>query len=476
MRKTQNFLKDVIHLGTGTALAQTLIVLSAPLLTRLIPPESFGLAAFFFAFASIIGTASCLRYDQAIMLPESDQDARKLLQFSILICLATTASFAAAVFFNQDALVSLANTDLSQSFCLLLPVGALLTGVTIALNSWHTRNRRYLRQSMAKGSSALVTIPSQIGFAAAGHNGAIMLVTSQLAGLAASVCILIRGSSETERNDPVAKPRHLKDLLWRYRKFPQFSVASCLIGSFSSQLPNILLLSFFSPIVAGSFALSQRTLSLPINYISNAVAQVFYKRAAEANSSGGLSELTEQTICNLSFIALIPFACGAAVAPGAFTIIFGQEWTEAGIYARMLAPWMLLTFIVTPVSCLNNIFEKQHIGTYINITHLTLKAGSLCLGAYFFSPRLAIGLFSISSFLLVLYFGVYHLRLAGVSLARLCHRSMSDSIITCALLAPVFIAKWMYPSNNRLHLAIAVAICLLHGYRLFLWSKQSKLN
>jgi len=66
------FVRSVSVLVGGTAGAQILLVLAAPLLTRLYTPEDFGLLAVYASLLALIGVISSLRYELAIPLPEDD--------------------------------------------------------------------------------------------------------------------------------------------------------------------------------------------------------------------------------------------------------------------------------------------------------------------------------------------------------------------------------------------------------------------
>ena len=57
-------------------------------------------------------------------------------------------------------------------------------------------------------------------------------------------------------------------------------------------------------------------------------------------------------------------------APDIFSFAFGQEWFDAGIYARILTPYFFLAFITIPLTHLFYILERT--GTYLAIQALLL--------------------------------------------------------------------------------------------------------
>ena len=42
-----------------------------------------------------------------------------------------------------------------------------------------------------------------------------------------------------------------------------------------------------------------------------------------------------------------------------FVLFFGEEWREAGVYARILMPMFMLQFIVSPLSSMFLVAEQQ---------------------------------------------------------------------------------------------------------------------
>lgn len=83
-----SFIRNVVTLMTGTTFAQALMILVAPILTRLYSPEDFGVYALYISILGIIAVVACWCYEFAIVLPENDEDAANILVISLLVCLA----------------------------------------------------------------------------------------------------------------------------------------------------------------------------------------------------------------------------------------------------------------------------------------------------------------------------------------------------------------------------------------------------
>ena len=82
-----HFARSVGILAGGTAAGQAIIVAASPILTRLYTPEDFGVLAVYASLLSILGVVASLRYELAIPLPESDEEAANVTVLSLVVVL-----------------------------------------------------------------------------------------------------------------------------------------------------------------------------------------------------------------------------------------------------------------------------------------------------------------------------------------------------------------------------------------------------
>lgn len=78
------FARNVATLAGGAAVAQFLPVLFTPLLTRLYSPADFGVLTQFVAWLSNLVVIATWRYDMAVVLPEEEADAMRLMVLALL--------------------------------------------------------------------------------------------------------------------------------------------------------------------------------------------------------------------------------------------------------------------------------------------------------------------------------------------------------------------------------------------------------
>jgi O-antigen/teichoic acid export membrane protein len=102
----------------------------------------------------------------------------------------------------------------------------------------------------------------------------------------------------------------------------------------------------------------------------------------------------------------LPFFLGIALfAPVIFKFIFGAEWEQAGRFAQLMVPWLIMNLAVSPVSGVPNILNRQKRSFLINLTGVTASFGVLLLSTVFFSGiQMPLLFFSVSCSLYLFYF------------------------------------------------------------------------
>lgn len=372
-----NFVKNVAVLAGGTALGQAIVVLASPLLTRLYTPEDFGYLAAYASLLSIIVVVGSLKYQLAIPLPEADEDAFNLLALSFIALGAVTGLVSLALWAFGAELLNLLNASILQPYLWLLPLGLLGAGAYQALSYWAIRKNIYRHLAMTKLTQGVGLVVTQIILGLA-KLGPIGLIIGDVVGRAAGSSNLARAMLPRGLWRSLSLKRIAKNAS-RYRRFPLLSSGSALLNSAGLQLPSLMLLAFYGPQIAGWFALSQRLIGIPMTLIGTSVSQVYIGQAARLarESPSQLRSLFFKTTYRLLLLAAVPSMTLFALGPWLFSLIFGSDWLQSGLYARILAPMFLLQFAIVPLSQTLNILERQDL-------QLVWDAGrfALVLGAF----------------------------------------------------------------------------------------------
>ena len=470
LRKKTSFTGDVLRLVSGTAFAQALMVLVVPFLTRLYAPEAFGVMALFGSITGILIAVACMRYELAIMLPETDTDAVNLLGVSLIFVLVISLLSLPIVFLGQKFFWRLLNGQNFTLFLFLIPFSVFIGGTFLALNYWNSRTKHFSRLSLARVVGSATTVSIQLGAGGSGHTSGINLIGASVAGQAASTALLGWRIWRADRKLFLGSIRWGKMLtgLKRHRKFPLYSSWSALLNAASLQLPVIMLAVFFSPVIVGFYALGYRVLRVPVELIGNAVAQVFYQRASVAKAGGSLSPIVEKTFLRLISLAVFPFFLIMIIGSDIFLVVFGQKWAEAGAYVQILAPWLFLVFLGSPISTLSTVIEKQEIGLLFNFSLIISRVASLLIGGFLGNIILALVLFSISGTCLWVGLCIYLLFKTGVKVKHVINYLISQFLLSGLFILPVFFIKYVFGASSLLILSVGSIAGILFYLNFFL--------
>ena len=367
--KISEFNRHVLTVMTGTALAQALPVLASPWLTRIFSNEQFGVFTLYYSTSNIFALLATLRYEMAIMLPEKKKEAFNVFGLSVLIALTTTII--------SIPLVLLLRTNLAQWFhepgvihiFLFIPASVLFTGIYMSGYYWLLRHKQYKKVSIARFVQNFIWISSSIALGYMGYkNGGLIygLIAGQFLSAAIVVIwILLDGEKEEMKIDR----QLLKQLAIRFKNFPGINALHALVDAVQLNGITYLLSAFYGNGILGFYAIAFRTLRAPLAMIGAAMSQVLFQRFSEAHNTGKpIKPLVWNSIRTLFFIGIIPFVVLFFAGPWLFKIAFGSEWEMAGRFAQILTPWLFFNFILSPISQLPNVLQRQ--GKYFLITLL----------------------------------------------------------------------------------------------------------
>lgn len=460
MVRMQNlFAKRVLLLVAGTAGAQVIALAAAPLLTRLYTPGDFGLLAVFGGLLAIITLVASLRYELAIPIAENDKEAAHVVVLCLLITvMVATLSGLVFFFFGTDIADALKVAVLSNYFW-LIPLGVVLTGMYQIFTHWAIRTKSFKAIAHTKWNQAVLMVGVQL---AAYKLGAFALLLGQLAGQGGGAARL--GASALRCREF----RHIelgavREAARRYRRFPIFSTWSGLMNTTSAQLPAVAFAAVFGATAAGLYLLTYRVLVAPTSLVGGAIGNVFFSHASDANRDRSLDSLVSSVYTKLIQLALGPTLLVVAAGPMLFEIVFGENWRAGGELARWMAPWILLSFIYSPLSTVFDVLERQGLEAALQSTLLVVRIAAIVIGASVGDMVFTIALYSLFSS------AVYLLSLMVI--ARLSRNSLSSFVVPllsslgwgALMIMPIVVAN-VYSSSGPLWLAALVASAGMVAY------------
>src|SRR5690606_18705108 len=112
---------------------------------------------------------------------------------------------------------------------------------------------------------------------------------------------------------------------------------------------------------------------------------VFYPRINEAaQKKENITLLLKQSVLSLTALGLIPFGIIIIFGPWLFEVVFGDEWTVAGEYARWICFSSFFRFINEPCIRILPVLSAQVFHLISTIIHTISRVIALIIGFYIF--------------------------------------------------------------------------------------------
>jgi len=360
MWSNHDVIRHVLTLAGGAALGQGLVVLAAPILTRLYTPDDLGILAAYAALVNILVVLAALRYEQAIPLADDDDQAAHVLMLALGVAVITTVIVALAAAALKDRLAAWTQIPTAGDYIWILPLGMFATSVYQTLGYWALRQGAFKVIGRTKFSQGAGMVVSQVGLGLL-HAGPTGLLLGHIVGQSSGSVTLARLLESPRRLATGLRWGTLRRMAVRYRRFPLFSSWSGVLNSIGFNLPTLLLAALYGADVAGLFMLAQRVIGTPMRLISVSVGQVFYSRAAQLSHTEpqALAPFYYKTARYLFLAGVGPVILFMAAGPPLFGWVFGAEWQDAGRIMQVLAPMLLAEFVVSPVSQIVFVLQRQ---------------------------------------------------------------------------------------------------------------------
>ena len=400
LKNRSEFIKNILKLITGTAIAQLLTIAFSPIVQRLFTQEEWGFFALVSSIYGVVALVACGRYEVALLVPKRTVEAINLLGLSLLVNLGFAFLFYLVLF-----LISLAGYgERLGVWYYLLPVFVLIVGFSQSLVAWNNRRKRYreiatfrVSQSLFNNVFTIATSLAKVpfnGVLAAYFGSGIISLLVAIYQIKADFRLILNGIS-WKRMVFVGK---------KYVRFPLINTFQALLDAL--QLNGLIyIISFlFGDYYVGVFSLAIRILFLPMGFIGGAIAQVFYQEANSlVHQKKPLFPHVKRTI-KMSCLVISPvFVVLVVGGPLLFSFVYGKEWVGSGVYARYLAAWVCIDFVRASLSQIPLIFNRHHVLLIFSIASNSLILLVFIVG-YFMELNLGMILIIISALQVLLIF------------------------------------------------------------------------
>ena len=314
---SDSFIQSVAVLSSGLGVSQVILVVAAPVLTRLYTPDEMGILSAFTAGLSILLIIICWRYERAIPIAPSKRIAIVILWLSGILLLSNVLIVSIGLFWFQNPIAGWLNIEQAKHFLCFVPIGLMFAGTYELLTFTAVRDLNYSILAKTKIYQASGQIGTQIGLGVMG-GGAVGLVIGYIVGQSFGITSLLRGLKNQWR----ACPRryylaHLKIVARRYWQFPAYSAPAGVLNRTAIMAPPLLFIAFYDTKVAGFLYLAQNVILGPLAFIGRSVAKVYLGHAGKGYRTGtiNIAKLVDTTLMRLLLIGVFPIGFIAILGP-----------------------------------------------------------------------------------------------------------------------------------------------------------------
>lgn len=381
------FVQNVAKLTSGTVISQLISLATAPVLYRMYEKDSYAVLGLYMGASAVLGTFSTMQLSQAILLEKEDQDAINVIWLVRIINLFfSVLTLFIVLFFGEYISTLLRNNDISFWFY-FLPVTILFSGQNEIYRVWANRRKCYNIITLNTVLLAVITPSIMLGFVFLGFTNELGIMTGFIVGqIIPTVLLGLKLNGSINR---ISRNIHFKNLIFTLRKhisFPKYTMPSEFINRLSNQLPIFLLSHFVGSAYVAAYNLSIRMLAIPVQFLGSSISEVFRQKAVDdLHTYGNCRTLFIKTLITLGLFALLPLIVTSIFAPTIFRIAFGENWILAGKLAQLFSFLYFLKLIVSPLSYLYILANKQKEDFYWHIWILISNALILYIGFSFLS-------------------------------------------------------------------------------------------
>jgi lipopolysaccharide exporter len=456
-RVKTSFSANLARLLFGKVTVQVLVVVTTPILTRLFLPQHFGSVQLFDSIVALFVVIKCLNYEYAIPLAKDPREASAMFLLGLGISIVIALGGLAGVLTGRTLLASWLNTPELASLLWFLPMFIVINGLIDVCLYWGSREGTF-------GILALATVGNLAGeriisIAMGSIAGAstLNLFLGRLAGILVQGAILWGGMRREVMNQiHQTSPsfRLIRRIAIQQKKFPLYNMWVSLLNILSIQMLLFIFGIYFSPDILGYYSLANRVGTMPVTLFGQTIAQILFPAAAKAlRETGTFSLLIKNVFLRLLQIGIFPLLVLGLFGATLFQFFFGQQWTEAGVYAQIMAGWYFMSLLTAPFPIFT-LTDHQEINLLINVISLGAQVISLLIGVRIGIPRISITLFVICNVLLLAVQLAWKLRLAQVSLLWAAGGMLKYGSLACALLLPVKLLSLTLRSNPSLDIIL----------------------
>ncbi|HCW7156412.1 TPA: type 8 capsular polysaccharide synthesis protein Cap8K [Staphylococcus aureus] len=351
--RLNKFIGDSFLMILSSGIAQVILIITTPIITRLYSPTEFGEFTIFSNIAMILIPIINARYDLLIVNTKNDRSANILSQISflisLLILLILIPIFAISAW-------SYPNFILDFIFIIIM---LFLVSLTNIFTNYLNKERKYKVLSLINvfraGSMALLQII--FGLLALGSLGLIIgFSLSYIAG------ITLGYKTFKKHFNIVRDKEETKALFLENKNQLVYSTPSILLNSLSFSVVVFFIGILYTNTEVGIYGMAIRVLGIPVTIISLGLSKIFMQQANDYYIEyGNFRNLLLKFSSILVIVSIILYVPLYLFSEELVNILLGHSWVDAITVIKIVIPLFVIRLIVSTVSLSVIVLQKQQL-------------------------------------------------------------------------------------------------------------------
>ncbi|EOB0960668.1 type 8 capsular polysaccharide synthesis protein Cap8K [Staphylococcus aureus] len=351
--RLNKFIGDSFLMILSSGIAQVILIITTPIITRLYSPAEFGEFTIFSNIAMILIPIINARYDLLIVNAKNDRSANILSQISflisLLILLILIPIFAISAWLYP-------NFKLDFIFIIIM---LFLVSLTNIFTNYLNKERKYKVLSLINvfraGSMALLQII--FGLLSLGSLGLIIgFSLSYITG------ITLGYKTFKKHFNIVRNKEETKALFLENKNQLVYSTPSILLNSLSFSVVVFFIGILYTNTEVGIYGMAIRVLGIPVTIISLGLSKIFMQQANDYYiERGNFRNLLLKFSSTLVIVSIILYVPLYLFSEELVNILLGHSWVDAITVIKIVIPLFVIRLIVSTVSLSVIVLQKQQL-------------------------------------------------------------------------------------------------------------------
>ncbi|HCX0817064.1 TPA: type 8 capsular polysaccharide synthesis protein Cap8K [Staphylococcus aureus] len=351
--RLNKFIGDSFLMILSSGIAQVILIITTPIITRLYSPTEFGEFTIFSNIAMILIPIINARYDLLIVNTKNDRSANILSQISFLISLLILL-----ILITIFAISACLYPNFILDFIFII-IMLFLVSLTNIFTNYLNKERKYKVLSLINvfraGSMALLQII--FGLLALGSLGLIIgFSLSYIAG------ITLGYKTFKKHFNIVRDKEETKALFLENKNQLVYSTPSILLNSLSFSVVVFFIGILYTNTEVGIYGMAIRVLGIPVTIISLGLSKIFMQQANDYYiEHGNFRNLLLKFSSILVIVSIILYVPLYLFSEELVNILLGHSWVDAITVIKIVIPLFVIRLIVSTVSLSVIVLQKQQL-------------------------------------------------------------------------------------------------------------------